>query len=893
MRIQQTARALLIVLALIAVRATVLKSQSQNQKAAVVTGNAKVDKLLSQMTLDEKISMVHGATEDPATTQGEAGYLPGVPRLGIPSLRFVDGPPGVLSNERSTAMTATMGLAATFSRTDAQQNGVVIGRDARALGIDVVLQPFVNIARDFTFTRAYNTYGEDPLLTGQIAAAFVTGVQSQGAMAQAKHYVGYDGGNDVTADAQTLREIYVAPFEDVSKAGVSSVMCAYSHINGPYSCGNNETLNNILKNEIGFKGFVTSDWGATHGTDFITFGQDLEMPGSTGGNNLSYFSPNPSGPPRAQGGGNAAPAGGTGGVMPEEGPPVAGGFPSHFDGALPMGMKSAVTSGKIPEAALDHAVGRILYQMDKFGFLGTAPNHNVAALQTVPDAGVVQKTGEDAAVLLKNEGDVLPLQESEIETVAFIGPGAGQTVAVGLPGEKALGFPERQAGPVQAIEKSTNKKIVFAVADDLTGTPIPASMLTHDGNPGLARTDAKGGDAHIDPELNFTIGKGDALPAGSSYNWTGTLTLPSAGDYMFCLQGLGASAVVTLDGKAVARITGGNRGLQPGQDSMLPTTDSLDNLRTKLSLTAGAHAITVSTTGGKRNEPVQVRLNWVTPGQQQANYAAAVEAGKHARKAVIFAWARGRPNFTIPGDQNKLIEEIASANPNTIVVLNTSLPVPMPWLDHVKAVVQMWYPGGEGGPATAKILLGRANPAGRLPITWPQQLEQMVANDPAHPERSSLGVNGKTSYSEGIFVGYRWFDKQDVKPLFPFGYGLSYTAFAYSGLKIARSTDGGLDVTFSVRNMGKMNGDEVPQVYLGVPSNQPAGTQFAVKALAAFDRISVPTGQTKSVVLHVAPRQLQYWSNSENKWVTAKGSRAVYVGASSRDIRLHANANIN
>ena len=893
MRISNTARMLPIVLALVGASASVLISQSQDKKAPTITGNARVDKLLSQMTLDEKISMVHGASEDAATAQGEAGYLPGVPRLGIPSLRLADGPPGVLSNERSTAMTATMGLAATFSRTDAQQNGVVVGRDARALGIDVVLEPFVNIARDFTFTRAYNTYGEDPLLTGQIAASFVTGVQSQGAMAQAKHYVAYDGGNDVTAGEQTLHEIYVAPFVDVSNADVSSIMCAYSRINGPYSCGNNDTLKNILKDEVGFKGFVTSDWGATHGTEFITLGQDLEMPGTTGGNNLSYFSPNPSGPPRTQGGGNAAPAGGTGGVMPEEGNPVAGGFPSHFDGALPMGMALSVASGKIPEATLDHAVGRILLQMDKFRFLEAPPNHSVTALPTAPDAEIVQKTGEDAAVLLKNESNLLPLQESELETVAFIGPGAAQAVAVGLPGEKGLGFPEREIGPVQAIEKATNRKVIFAVADDLTGTPIPASAFSHNGSLGLARTSARGGDAQVDPELNFTTIKGSALPAGSSYNWAGTLTVPSSGDYMFDLQGLGASAVVTLDGKAVARIAGGARDIQPGQDSMLPTTDSLDNLRTKLSLTAGAHEITVSTTGGKRNEPVQVRLNWVTPEQQQSNYAAAVEAGKHAKKAVIFAWARGRPNFQIPGEQNKLIDEIAAVNPNTIVVLNTSLPVAMPWLDHVKAVVQMWYPGGEGGPATANILLGRANPAGRLPITWPQQLDQMVANDPAHPERSSQGVNGKTSYSEGIFVAYRWFDKQDLKPLYPFGYGLSYTTFTYSGLKVAHATDGGLDVTFNVHNAGKMKGDEVPQAYLGAPSNQPAEAQFAVKALAAFDRVSVPAGQTKSVTLHVAPRQLQYRSASENKWVTAKGSRAVYVGASSRDIRLHADANVN
>ena len=274
---------------------------------------------------------------------GESAYLPGIPRLGIPSLRITDGPPGVLSIEHSTAMPATMGLAATFSREDAKQNGVVIGRDGRALGLDILEEPFVNVARDFTFVRSYNTYGEDPLLSGEIGAQVVTGMQSQGVRSEIKHYVAYDGGDSVTVDAQALHEIYVAPFEAASDAGVASVMCAYNRVNGPYSCGNSETLNHILKQEIGFKGFVTSDLGATHGTEFITLGQDLEMPGTAGGNNLSYFAAEPSGPPRTQD--NAPPPGGNGGVMPEEGPPLPGGFPSHFDGTLPMGMKSAVQSG--------------------------------------------------------------------------------------------------------------------------------------------------------------------------------------------------------------------------------------------------------------------------------------------------------------------------------------------------------------------------------------------------------------------------------------------------------------------------------------------------------------------------------------------------------------------
>jgi len=295
----------------------------------------------------------------------------------------------------------------------------------------------------------------------------------------------------------------------------------------------------------------------------------------------------------------------------------------------------------------------------------------------------------------------------------------------------------------------------------------------------------------------------------------------------------------------------------------------------------------VTATGEQAGHPVQIRLAWVTPEQRQMNYDAAIAAAKGARKAVVFAWGRDRPEpFHLPGDQDKLIEDIAAANPNTIVVLNTSLPVAMPWLEKVKAVVQMWWPGDEGGPATANILLGRANPAGRLPFTWPLSLDQMVANDPVHPERSSRGVEGKTTYSEGIFMGYRWFDRQKLEPLFPFGYGLSYSSFVYSKPKVVRAPDGGLNVSFVLRNAGKAGGDEVAQVYLGPPDAAPAGAQFAIKALAAFDRVRVEAGRSRDVTLHVPLRRLQYWSAPEGKWITATGARMVYVAASSRDVRL-------
>src|ERR1700689_1693098 len=240
---------------------------------------ATVDRLLAAMTLPEKIALVHGATESASSYQGQAGYMPGVARLGIPSLRLADGPPGVLTREVSTALPSTLALAASFSRKDAQANGIVIGRDARALGIDLVLEPFINIYRDPGFSRSFNTYGEDPLLTGQIGAAVVRGIQSQGVMAQAKHYIAFDGANDVQVDPQTLREIYAAPFADVIDAGVASIMCSYKRVNGEFSCGNEAILNGLLRHDMGFQGFVTSDWGATHAAEFINAGLDLEMPG--------------------------------------------------------------------------------------------------------------------------------------------------------------------------------------------------------------------------------------------------------------------------------------------------------------------------------------------------------------------------------------------------------------------------------------------------------------------------------------------------------------------------------------------------------------------------------------------------------------------------------------
>ena len=872
--------------------------------APVVTGDARVDKLLSQMTIEEKIALIRGASEDPATNQGQAGYLTGVPRLGIPPIRMSDGPPGVLTRVPSQAETATMGLAATFSVKDAEDNGVIIAREAKSLGIDVVLEPFINIDRDISFARAYNTYGEDPVLTGAIGAALIRGIQKQGVMSQAKHFVAYDtDGSNVMVDQQTLHEIYVAPFIDAVNAGVSSIMCSYNKVNGTYACGNPDTLIKILRHEVGFKGFVTSDWGAVHAPSFINNGLDMEMPGPApkdsplGSLIFSFFTTEKPEPPAGKKP-DASVFEGFFSSVPEE--PTPKPFDSSSFGTSKdprVNFWTLRQSGELKEGTITSAAGRVLYEMDKFGYLDHPPDHEIHPHAIEANARIIEKTAEDAAVLLKNEGNILPLKPSDLASLAMIGPGAAQVVAIGTAGERSVGFPERQLGPYQALKQfAPDAKITYAVDDDMTGTPIPAAALSHEAQAGLLRTD-KNGATHIDPILDFTRKSGNPLPANTETRWTGTLAVPSAGSYWIYLQLLGAAGKVSIDGKRVVGANGMRGGVHGdtvlgGKDGLLPTTDGLDNLRAAVDLTAGAHTVSIDTEGDTSNDTQQIRLAWMTPDQRKANHETAIAAAKSAKTVVVFAWTRGKPDFALPGDQNQLIEEIAALNPNTIVVLNVSQPVALPWLDKVKAIVQMWWPGDEGGWATANILLGKTSPAGRLPFTWGKRLEDYAATDPAHPERSSGGVNGATTFSEGVNVGYRWFDKQKIVPLFPFAYGLSYTTFVYSALKTTLASDGGLDVSFQLKNSGSIAGDEVPQVYLGAPAQRPAGADFAVHVLAAFDRVHLDAGQSQSVTIHVPSRSLQYWSSADDKWIKAKGTREVLVGNSSRNLPLEASVSI-
>ena len=763
------------------------------------------------------------------------------------------------------------------------------------------LQPFINLDRDITFgawvqTRSAKIHSFPAKWGPRRSAAS----RRKASCRRPSTTSPYDTDSyNVFVDQQTLHEVYVAPFQAAVDAGVASMMCSYNRLNGPFACGNADTLKTILRDQIGFRGFVTSDWGAVHNVHFLNQGLTMEMPGEIpddsplAGMIHTYFRTRPNHPTPPAKPNKAAMAGLLGGTIPEE---TKGGgmdldaFPKDSD---PATMRDALADGSITEATVTNAARIVLYEIDRFGYLDGKQKHDVTAQDLEGNGKIIEKTAEDAAVLLKNEGGILPLKPADLASLAMIGPTAGQVDSIGTFGERSPGMPERQVGPLDAMRKlAPGANVTFAVADDFTGKTIAAGILSHGGKPGLVRTDADG-KTSVDSTLDFTRKNGNSLAPGSTPTWSGTIDVPSEGAYWFYLQALGTRAILSIDGKETGR-TGAARGTVHGdiqhasQDNGMPTTDGLDNVRRAVQLTAGTHTVEVTTSLDTSNAPVQVRLNWTTPASRRADHDAAIAAAKSSRVAVVFAWIRDKPHFELPGDQDALISEIANVNPNTVVVLNTSQPIAMPWEKKVKGILEMWWPGDEGGWATAKTLLGQNNPAGRLPMTWAKQLTDYAPNSPAHPERSSKGVDGRTTFSEGVLIGYRWFDAEKIEPLYPFGYGLSYTTFKMSDLRVTGTAIGGASISVRVKNTGVVAGDEVPQVYLEIPNQKPAGVQFAPKTLVAFGRVTLAPGEERELTLRIAPRAFMYWSVADRSWKTPAGPRAVLIGNSSRTLPLRA-----
>ncbi|KAJ5679423.1 Fn3-like domain-containing protein [Penicillium macrosclerotiorum] len=823
--------------------------------ASVEAHRTKIDALITALTPQEKISLVHGANY--AGSENYAGYVPGIQRLGIPALQLADGEAGINGVQDATAIPSQINVAATWSRSMAKAAGHVTGLEARLLKAGVALAPRVNLLRDPFTGSSWQSYSEDAYLNAQLGAQGVQGIQAEGIMANTKQ-IGpsssgaSSGDTNSQVDLQVLHEIYWQPHEVLVYAGVATMMCSYSQVNGIPACQYEELLNRTVRGDFNFTGIVMSDWGATHSTaPSIKASLDWEMGSRT------YYT-----------------------------------TPLYND---------IYVHGNLSEGYLDRALYHILSTYDRFGLIG----QNLTALDLIPNplpAKVVEHSAAVAydiacrsGILLKNKGDLLPLSKS-LSKFAVIGPAAFQYNHGAGFAERAYGIPSRLKSALNAIQELTgNDHIQTAIGVDVHGTLIPASSLQQeDGTPGMLRTNSEG-ETSLDPDINFS--GSSALPGNSSYSWAGFLKANEDGYYRLSLQrrfsraggrlndsdylSVWAVEVLTVNGTVFDgfRLLG-DGGARPWS-SPLASKDGWDEVGTDVYLSAGLHNITVSVTN-VFDDPVEVRLNWVTPSQREQNFQAAEKIASDVEVPIVFAHTNSPSDvgMELIHGFNELISRVATVNPRTVVVLNNADPVLMPWLEQVSSVLWMGYPGQEGGRATASLLFGDCNPQGKLTITYPQSVNDTVTRNPKYPERMAT-ESGTAIFSEGINSAYRWYLSTQTNVLFPFGYGLSYTTFKYKNLAIEKAPSGGFKISIEIKNTGSRNGVDIPQLYLGPPENSSSkypGVQFAVSTLVGFEDVEVLAGATKTVSFFITERQLSFWRPTDRSWVLGRGTRSIWVG---------------
>ncbi|MEU1804216.1 glycoside hydrolase family 3 C-terminal domain-containing protein [Streptomyces sp. NPDC019937] len=527
---------------------------------------------------------------------------------------------------------------------------------------------------------------------------------------------------------------------------------------------------------------------------------------------------------------------------PAPGEPIPGG--KFFGDAL----KAAIRAGQIPESALDEAVTRIVSQMARFRLLDEDPPARPAR-DLAGGLKVARQVAEDGAVLLRNEGAALPLTTETAADIAVIGPTAKVPKVTGLGSSYIV--PDAASAPLDTIREraGAGSTVRYSTGEETVGVPVPQSALSAPRPSGEV----------------FPAGEGGVL-------YDGTITVPATGNYRIAARAQGGNAYVELDGQEPF-----GAGLVYGDVSSRP-----------MRLTAGTHKLRI-TGAALAKSPMTFELTWVTPQAAQEAIDRAVSIARTARTAVVFAYDDGsedgdRTSLSLPGRQDDLISAVAAVNPRTVVVLNTGSSLTMPWLRKTAAVLTMWYPGQAGAEATTALLFGDADPGGRLTQTFPADERQTpFAGNP----RRYPGVDDQLDYSEGIYSGYRWYEQQGAQPLFSFGYGLSYTSFDYRDLKVTAAADGGLDVSFTLRNTGTRTGKEVPQVYVG-PSPHVRVAQ-AKRALAAYGKVELRPGESRRLALRVERRALQNWDSGAHAWVTGPG-RQVMVGPSLGRLPLRATA---
>ena len=796
----------------------------------------KVNAVLAKMTLEQKIDLLGGINNFDVR---------GFPDLGLPLLHTADGPVGIRNDGPATAMAAGIGLAATWDPALAKQVGTQIGRDARAKGKHFHLGPGVNIYRSPLNGRNFEYFGEDPFLGARIVVGYIQGVQSQGVASTVKHFMGNNSefdrhGTDSLIDERTMREIYLPVFEAaVREAHVAAIMDSYNFTNGEHMTQNSRMNNDIVKKEWNFPGVIMSDWDATYDTvGAANGGLDLEMP--------------------------------------------SGKFLNR-EKLLP-----AIKEGKVSEETINDKVRRILRTEFEFGW----PDRDQQDL-SIPRLNqdgrqVALRAAREGIVLLKNDGGLLPLDKNKIKTIAVIGPDAYPAVPVGGGSAQVQPF-----SSVSILEGLSNH-LAASVAVASTNGVMSLGRATINTNfqqkengkdPGVKVETFNNGDLSGPPvttEVGHHVVLGQPFDIAAlnldeidfasllqtrttSERWTGYYVPQSAGAYDIFVQQGGFSPSgfrMYLDGKLLFD-NWSNQKFILAQAS--------------IQLDAKPHKIVVEhhTDEGFGLPFIRMGIvaqgSWVDPAAEElaSKADAVVLAVGFNPQSETEGWDR---TFELPPGQNELIEKVAAKNKNVIVVITSGGGVDMTsWLDKVSGVVEAWYPGQEGGTALAEILTGDVNPSGHLPATFERRWEDNPAHDSYYP---AAGTN-KVPYKEGIFVGYRGYEHNKTKPLFPFGYGLSYTTFKYGDLVADEHS-----VSFNVTNTGTRAGDAVPQVYIGA---EQSSVPRPVKELKGFARVTLQPGETQSVKLPLNGRSFAYWGNA---WKVEHGDYDVVVGSSSDQVEL-------
>jgi beta-glucosidase len=807
----------------------------------IVEPEARIEALLDAMTLEEQVALLAGA--DFWTT------VP-IPRLNIPALKVSDGPAGargggaLVGGTTTAAFPVGIALGSTWNVDLLREVGRALAREARDKGAGVLLAPTVNVFRSTLNGRNFESYAEDPFLTGKLGAAYIRGLQAEGVAATVKHYAGNESEyqrntiNSVIPE-RALRELYLLPFELAVKEGGSwAVMSAYNKLDGAYCSENKRLLTDILRDEWGFDGLVMSDWGGTHSAgESVRAGLDLEMPG----------------PARAR-----------------------------------ANLLAEAEADEATRTAVRVAARNVLRLIERTGTFENPRDVSVAAesgVEHTETTALIRRAGAEGIVLLKNEGSLLPLPAGA--TVAVVGPNAATGQVMG--GGSAQINAHRRVSPLAGLRAALGDAPVSYALGCHNDKFLPVATATMhieyraaEGEATLVQESRPLGEV-----MWFEPIKG--VPSQFRARLTSTLSIAEAGQYELSLASAGRSRLMVDDEELIDNW----EHYQPGGTYFGMGSDEM---RVRRFLDTGEHLVVIEFAS---QQDAFIPLNAVRFGFRKelpdSSVQDAARLAAEADYAVVCIGTTGdwetegvdRWGLTLPGLQDELVQAVAQANPNTIVLLQTGGPVLMPWLNEVRSVVQGWFPGQEAGHAIADVLLGRAEPGGRLPQTFPARLEDDPTH-PEHPDRQYPGEDGHVEYREGLYIGYRHYEAKHVTPLFPFGFGLSYTSFDYGNLRLssnALAPDEQLSVSVDVTNTGQRAGQAVVQLYVRDAQARVARPE---KELKGFAKVELAPGETNTVTLMLDRASLAYWDDVQHAWVAEAGAFEALIGSSSQDIRARA-----